>query len=101
MIARREPIGTRNALHPEPNQRGKLMRFTAKLLTASMFAVLAACGGNNANNVATENVTETNAMTETTTINETNLGADMNATGNVETNTVTNTYTNTTTNNAM
>ena len=75
------------------------MKFATKLLTASAFAALAACGGNNANNVAAENVTETNAMTETTTINETNMGADMNAT-NVEMNSST-TTTNATTNNAM
>ena len=75
------------------------MKFTAKLLTASAFAALAACGGNNANNVAAENVTETNAMTETTPINETNMGADKNAT-NVAMNSST-TTTNATTNNAM
>ena len=75
------------------------MKFATKLLTASAFAALAACGGNNANNVAAENVTETNAMTETTTINETNMGADMNAT-NVEMNSSP-TTTNATTNNTM
>jgi len=77
------------------------MTFTARLLIAGTLTGLAACGGNNANNVAAENVTETNAMTETTTINETNLGADMNATGNVDVNAGTNTYANATTNNAM
>jgi subtilisin-like proprotein convertase family protein len=85
----------------KPKHRGKLMKFTVKLLTASAFAALAACGGNNANNMATENVTETNAMTETTTINETNISADMNASGNVDMNAGTNTYANATTNNAM
>lgn len=79
------------------------MRLTTKFAIAGVTAVLAACSSNNANNVASENATETNAMTETTTTTSTtNVAGGMNAAGNTEVNAAgTSAYGNATTNNAM
>lgn len=75
------------------------MRFTTKLAMGVAFAALAACGGNQANNVAAENAAELNAgVTEMNAANEMYGMNEMNAATNVETN---NMAGNETTNNAM